>query len=45
MEPTSRSDEMFRLIAVVVTALILLHSSTDLVVARQFREADLKAPR
>ncbi len=40
----ARSDEMFHLIAVVVAVSILLHSSTDVVVARQFREADLKAP-
>ncbi len=40
----ARSDEMFHLIAVVVAASILLHSSTDVVVARQFREADLKSP-
>ena len=31
------SNEMFHLIAVVVAASILLHSLTDMVVARQFR--------
>ncbi len=39
------SDEMFHLIAVVVAASILLHSSTDVVVARQFRDADLETQR
>jgi NhaP-type Na+/H+ or K+/H+ antiporter len=39
------SEEMFHLIALVVAASILLHSSTDVVVARQFRGADLEAPR
>ncbi len=38
------SEEMFHLIAVVVAASILLHSSTDVVVARRFRGADLEAP-
>ena len=38
------SEEMFHLIALVVAASILLHSSTDVVVARQFRRADLEAP-
>ncbi len=38
------SGEMFHLIALVVVASILLHSSTDVVVARQFRGADLEAP-
>lgn len=38
------SGEMFHLIALVVAASILLHSSTDVVVARQFRGADLKEP-
>ena len=38
------SEEMFQLIAVVVAASILLHSSTDIVVARRFRGADLEAP-
>ena len=33
------SDEMFHLVALVVAASILLHSSTDVVVARRFREA------
>ena len=40
----NRSGEMFHLIALVVAASILLHSSTDVVVARQFRRADLEAP-
>ncbi len=40
------SDEMFHLVAAVVVASILLHSSTDVVVARRFREAaDLEARR
>lgn len=34
------SDEMFHLVAVVVAGSILLHSSTDVVVARRFREVD-----
>jgi sodium/hydrogen antiporter len=38
------SEEMFHLIALVVAASILLHSSTDVVVARRFRGADLEAP-
>ena len=38
------SEEMFSLIALVVTASILIHSSTDVVVARRFRGADLEAP-
>ncbi len=38
------SGEMFHLIALVVAASILLHSSTDVVVARQFRGADLEEP-
>jgi len=38
------SEEMFHLIAVVVAASILLHSSTDIVVARRFRGADLEVP-
>lgn len=38
------SEEMYHLIAVVVAASILLHSSTDVVVARRFRGADLGAP-
>ena len=40
------SDEMFHIVALVVVASILLHSSTDVVVARRFREAaDLRARR
>jgi len=38
------SGEMFHLIALVVAASILLHSSTDVVVARQFRRVDLEEP-
>ncbi|HEV2094682.1 MAG TPA: cation:proton antiporter [Rubrobacter sp.] len=38
------SGEMFHLIALVVAASILLHSSTDVAVARRFRAADLEAP-
>lgn len=38
------SEEMFHLIALVVAASILLHSSTDVVVARQFRRTDLEEP-
>ena len=36
------ADEMFHLIAIAVAASILLHSSTDVVVARQFKDADLR---
>jgi sodium/hydrogen antiporter len=40
------SDEMSHLVALVVVASILLHSSTDVVVARRFRgAADLKGRR
>lgn len=35
------ADEMFHLIALVVVASILLHSSTDVVVARQFDPEDV----
>lgn len=35
------ADEMFHLIAIAVAASIILHSSTDVVVARQFKDADL----
>jgi hypothetical protein len=31
-----RSDELFHLVALVVTASILAHSSTDVVIARWF---------
>lgn len=31
-----RSDELFHLVALVVTASILAHSSTDVVIARRF---------
>lgn len=34
------ADEMFHLIALVVAASILVHSSTDVVVARQFSDLD-----
>lgn len=34
------SDEMFHLIAIVVAGSILLHSSTDVVIARQFSDLD-----
>ena len=37
------SGDMFHLIALVVAASILLHSSTDVVVARRFRRTDLEA--
>ncbi len=36
----SYSGEVFHLVAVVVAASILLHSSTDVVVARRFEEAE-----
>jgi len=37
---------MFHLVALVVVASILLHSSTDVVIARRFRgAADLKGRR
>lgn len=36
------ADEMFHIIAIAVAASILLHSSTDVVVARQFSDADLE---
>jgi NhaP-type Na+/H+ or K+/H+ antiporter len=36
------ADEMFHLIAIAVAASILLHSSTDVVIARQFKDANLK---
>lgn len=39
------ADEMFHLIALVIAASILLHSSTDVVVARQFEDVDLESPR
>lgn len=38
----ARSEEMFHLIAVVIAASILLHSSTDGLIARQFQNADLE---
>jgi NhaP-type Na+/H+ or K+/H+ antiporter len=37
-------DEMFHLIALVVVASILAHSSSDVIVARQFREGEPKGP-
>ena len=36
------ADEMFHLIAIAVVASILLHSSTDVVIARQFADTDLE---
>ncbi len=36
----SGSDEVFHLVALVVAASILLHSSSDVVVARRFEEAE-----
>ncbi len=36
------SEEMFHLIPLVVAASILLHSSTDVVVARRFRGPTLR---
>ncbi|CAN5874052.1 cation:proton antiporter [soil metagenome] len=36
------ADEMFHIIAIAVVASILLHSSTDVVIARQFADADLE---
>lgn len=38
------ADEIFHLIALVVAASILLHSSTDVIVARQFPELDVPDP-
>jgi NhaP-type Na+/H+ or K+/H+ antiporter len=37
---TARSDEIFHLVALVVAASILAHSSTDVFVARQFQEIE-----
>ena len=37
-----RADEVFHLVALVVAASILLHSSTDVVVARRFGDVDLE---
>ena len=36
------ADRMFHLIALAIAVSILLHSSTDVVVARQFKDIDLK---
>ena len=36
------ADQMFHIIALAVAVSILLHSSTDVVVARQFKDIDLK---
>ncbi len=36
------ADEMFHIIAIAVVASILLHSSTDVVIAHQFADADLE---
>jgi sodium/hydrogen antiporter len=38
------ADEMFHLVALVVVASILAHSSSDVIVARQFREGEPKGP-
>ena len=38
------ADEMFHLVALVVVASILAHSSSDVIVARQFREGEPKEP-
>lgn len=35
-----RADEIFHLVALVIAASILAHSSTDVLIARQFQEAD-----
>lgn len=37
---TARSDEIFHLVALVVAASILAHSSSDVLIARQFREIE-----
>jgi NhaP-type Na+/H+ or K+/H+ antiporter len=39
------ADEMFRLIALVVAASIVAHSSTDVLIARWFREEDTGSQR
>lgn len=39
------ADEMVHVITLVIAASILLHSSTDVVVARQFEDVDLERPR
>ncbi|QGQ20905.1 sodium:proton antiporter [Cellulomonas sp. JZ18] len=39
----ARADELFHLVALVIVLSILAHSSTDVVVARQFHEADDEA--
>jgi NhaP-type Na+/H+ or K+/H+ antiporter len=39
------ADEIFHLVALVIAASILLHSSTDVVVARQFEGTDLEPER
>lgn len=38
----SLADQMFHIIALAVAVSILLHSSTDVIVARQFKDIDLK---
>lgn len=40
-----RAGEMFHLIAVVVAASILAHSSTDVLIARQFKGVDIGASK
>lgn len=37
------ADELFHLTALTVSLSILAHSSTDVAVARQFQDADLRA--
>lgn len=37
------ADEMFHLIAIVVAVSIVAHSSTDVLIARQFKEIDIKS--
>lgn len=39
------ADEIFHLVALVIVLSILTHSSTDVLVARQFRGADLPPAR
>jgi NhaP-type Na+/H+ or K+/H+ antiporter len=40
----ARSDELFHLIALVVVGSIIAHSSTDVMVARWFRESEAQTP-
>jgi NhaP-type Na+/H+ or K+/H+ antiporter len=39
-----RADQIFHLAAIVIAASIVLHSSTDILVARWFRQADQGLP-